>query len=210
MQKSVVVMVELRRWVNKYRIWHTFLRKYMAHDGSNTCNIGDIVKIEQLSQRLSQRKAFNVVQIMQREKIVLDEDLAHEPGAVAKFEQRPSWAGLTPATADALQSVRRQYEQYYSVSDEARELAAKAVVPVTTSVAFAPQAAPPASPAPAPASPPPVSTPASSPPASTSHGARSAGAARASRPYHVHAAQQHGDAAGFPVSVFSTGGLSCR
>jgi small subunit ribosomal protein S17 len=169
MQKSVVVMVELRRWVNKYRMWHTFLRKYMAHDSSDTCNIGDVVKIEQLSQRLSTRKAFNVVQIVQREKIVLDEDLTHLPGAVANFAERPSWAGLTPATADALRTVRHQYEQYYSVSPDAREIAGKAALPATTSIEEpqerrvppGPASAPPAA---GPASAPPAASPAASPP----------------------------------------------
>lgn len=125
MDKSIVVLVELRRWVNKYQRWHIYLRKYMAHDGTNTCNIGDVVRIEQLPRRLSPRKTFNLIEIVQRENIVID---SGEEGGVAAeyrhlFEKRPAWAGLSPAAAAAISSASQKYKEYYSVTDEAERIA---------------------------------------------------------------------------------------
>ena len=126
MQKSVIVIVELKRWVNKYQGWHVYLRKYMAHDSADTCNVGDVVKIEQLPARLSNRKAFNVVEILQRERIVLDSgdgpQAPAEHGAQA-FQRRPAWAGLSGVTADAVERTCEEYGRYYNVAARAAELA---------------------------------------------------------------------------------------
>jgi small subunit ribosomal protein S17 len=125
MNKSVVVIVEIRHWVNKYRAWKTSLRKYMAHDGENTCNIGDVVKIEQIPVKLSRRKAFNVIEILQREKIVLEGDASEKSVASlgGAFSKRPTWAQLSPAAADAISRATSQYSSQYQLSEEARRIA---------------------------------------------------------------------------------------
>jgi small subunit ribosomal protein S17 len=123
MDKTVIVLVEMRRWVNKYQRWQARLHKFMAHDGTNTCNIGDIVRFEQIPKR--RRKAFNVIEIVQRENIFMDN--GEEAGVAAEhkhqFEKRPAWAGLSPAAADAILSASRMYKDYYSVSELAEYLA---------------------------------------------------------------------------------------
>lgn len=126
MDKTVVVIVEIRNWVNKYRTWHTKLRKYMAHDMENTCNIGDVVKIEQIPQRLSKKKAFNVIEVLQREKIVL-EDISSSAEAhkslAAAFTKRPEWATLSPPVAEQILDATAAYASYYEISDAAHALA---------------------------------------------------------------------------------------
>lgn len=126
MDKTVVVIVEIRNWVNKYRTWHTKLRKYMAHDMENTCNIGDVVTIEQIPEKLSKRKAFNVIEVLQREKIVVEDSrssaAAHKSLAAA-FTKRPAWAGLSPANADVISRATAAYASYYEISDAAHDLA---------------------------------------------------------------------------------------
>jgi small subunit ribosomal protein S17 len=126
MDKSVVVIVEIRHWVNKYRAWKTSLRKYMAHDMENTCNIGDVVKIEQAQQKLSKRKAFNVIEVLQREKIVV-QDSAESKGESlhGALTKRPKWAGLSPAVAHEIEKATSSYAGYYNVSDTAHQVARK-------------------------------------------------------------------------------------
>jgi small subunit ribosomal protein S17 len=114
MAKSVVVIVERKCWVNKYRTWKTYTRKYMAHDGLDTCNVGDVIKIEQLPQKLSRQKAFNVVEVLQREKIVMPDQ--EEAGAAASFRQLPDWARLSPAVADSIRQACDDFSDYYRFS----------------------------------------------------------------------------------------------
>ena len=103
MDKSVVVLVEVRKWVNKYKVWQASVRKHMAHDSGDTCNVGDIVKIEQLTHRLSKRKAFSVTEVLKRENIVLQDDAQYDP---AVFRKERSWAALPLAARAAIdQSV---------------------------------------------------------------------------------------------------------
>jgi small subunit ribosomal protein S17 len=125
MDKTVVVIVEIRNWVNKYRTWHTKLRKYMAHDMENTCNIGDVVRIEQIPQKLSKRKAFSVIEVLQREKIVVEDRSSAEAQRMLSvdFTRRPSWAGLSPAVANEILRATSAYASYYEISDTAHALA---------------------------------------------------------------------------------------
>lgn len=126
MEKTVVVIVEIRNWVNKYRTWQTKLRKYMAHDMENTCNIGDVVKIEQIPQKVSNRKAFNVIEVLQRENIVLEDTSrseAHRSLADAFKHKRPAWAQLSPAVAAEISGATAKYASYYEISDTAHSLA---------------------------------------------------------------------------------------
>jgi small subunit ribosomal protein S17 len=125
MDKTVVVIVEIRNWVNKYRTWHTKLRKYMAHDMENTCNIGDVVKIEQIPQRVSKNKRFNVIEVLQREKIVVEDSsaAAAQQSLEVEFTNRPAWASLSPAVAQEISSATSAYASYYEISDAAHALA---------------------------------------------------------------------------------------
>lgn len=108
MNKSVVVLVEVRHWVNKYKTWQASLRKHMAHDATDTCNVGDIVKIEQLTQKISARKAFFVTEVLKREKIVLKDSSVYDP---SKFKQKKPWA-LLPLSARA--AIEGSVEHFYS------------------------------------------------------------------------------------------------
>jgi small subunit ribosomal protein S17 len=65
MDKTVVVMVE--RLV-KHRLYHKFIRrraKFSAHDESNSCQIGDKVKITE-SRPLSKTKKWRVSKIIEK------------------------------------------------------------------------------------------------------------------------------------------------
>ena len=129
MEKTVVVSVQLRRWVNKYQMWDQKLRKYTAHDTLDTCNVGDIVKIEPLPRKRSKQKSFLVVEIVEREKIVTESDSPQvATGETAHrtedFEWRPAWAGLRPEAQQTVQEIQREYQRYYSVSQEAMQLVA--------------------------------------------------------------------------------------
>eukprot|EP00892_Ulva_mutabilis_P011557 jgi/Ulvmu1/8774/UM048_0029.1 len=125
MDKSVVVIVEIRKWVNKYRAWKTMLRKYPAHDSQNTCNIGDIVRIEQLPQKIAKTKAFNVLQVLKREDIVIEdgETTAQYKSLEGLLQKRPQWAGLSDAAATAIAQARTEYAARYQLKSEAFRLA---------------------------------------------------------------------------------------
>lgn len=125
MEKSVVVIVELRKWVNKYRAWQTVLRKYPAHDSQNTCNIGDIVRIEQLPNKIAKTKAFNVIQVLKREDIVMEDKEANPQyqSLEGVLDRRPQWAGLSDAAASAIAQARNEYATRYQLKTEAFKLA---------------------------------------------------------------------------------------
>ncbi len=65
MDKSVVVQVERKV---KHKLYGKYIRKrvkYMAHDDSNSCNIGDTVLIEEC-RPLSKNKRWRVMSILER------------------------------------------------------------------------------------------------------------------------------------------------
>ena len=62
--KTVVVLTE--RMV-KHPIYGKFINKstkFMAHDASNTCNVGDVVKIMEV-RPLSKKKRWRLVQVVE-------------------------------------------------------------------------------------------------------------------------------------------------
>ena len=64
MDKSVVVLVERKV---RHKLYGKFIRrrvKYMAHDPSNECNVGDIVLIEEC-RPLSKNKRWRVRNIVE-------------------------------------------------------------------------------------------------------------------------------------------------
>lgn len=125
MEKSVVVIVEIRKWVSKYRAWKNVLRKYPAHDSQNTCNIGDIVRIEQLPHKIAKTKAFNVIQVLKRENIVVEDTEANAQykSLEGVLERRPQWAGLSNAASAALVEARNEYASRYHLRPDAFRLA---------------------------------------------------------------------------------------
>ena len=67
MEKSVVVAVKRKV---KHPIYGKFVNKttnFVAHDGENTCNIGDTVKIME-TRPLSKTKNWRLVEIVERAK----------------------------------------------------------------------------------------------------------------------------------------------
>ncbi len=67
MNKTVVVM-EKRKV--QHPIYHKFINrttKFMAHDETNACNIGDMVRIME-TRPLSKNKTWRVVEIIERAK----------------------------------------------------------------------------------------------------------------------------------------------
>jgi small subunit ribosomal protein S17 len=65
MDKTVIVLVE--RMV-KHPLYHKFIRrraKFAAHDESNTCHIGDIVRITE-SRPISKTKKWRVSEIIEK------------------------------------------------------------------------------------------------------------------------------------------------
>lgn len=67
MDKSISVVVERKL---KHPIYGKFVKKskkFIAHDESNTCSIGDLVKIQEC-RPLSKRKSWTLVEILERAK----------------------------------------------------------------------------------------------------------------------------------------------
>ena len=67
MEKSIVVMVERKV---KHPLYEKFVKKsnkLVAHDGENTCNEGDKVKIME-TRPLSKNKKWRLVEILERAK----------------------------------------------------------------------------------------------------------------------------------------------
>ena len=67
MDKTIVVAV---KWKEKHPIYGKFVnktKKYHAHDGENTCGIGDTVRIME-TRPLSKTKRWRLTQIIERAK----------------------------------------------------------------------------------------------------------------------------------------------
>lgn len=66
MNKTIVVQIERKV---KHPLYGKYVRKYTklyAHDEDNTCNIGDLVVIEQ-SRPISKTKSWKLVEIVKKE-----------------------------------------------------------------------------------------------------------------------------------------------
>lgn len=67
MDKSITILVERRLQHPIYGKFVKKTKKFMAHDETNDCKIGDLVRIEE-SRPLSKRKRWNLVEIIERAK----------------------------------------------------------------------------------------------------------------------------------------------
>jgi len=65
MEKTVVVTVERRYRHPLYKKVVTSTKKYMAHDETNACHVGDTVRIVE-SRPLSRQKRWTVEAILER------------------------------------------------------------------------------------------------------------------------------------------------
>ncbi|MCG8577269.1 MAG: 30S ribosomal protein S17 [Flavobacteriales bacterium] len=67
MEKSIVVSVERREKHPKYGKFVKKTKKFVAHDETNDCNVGDTVRIME-TRPLSKRKCWRLVEIVERAK----------------------------------------------------------------------------------------------------------------------------------------------
>ena len=65
MDKTVVVAVESRKRHPLYRRVVKRVKKFKAHDENGTCDVGDVVRIEE-TRPLSKEKCWRVVEIVSR------------------------------------------------------------------------------------------------------------------------------------------------
>ncbi len=75
MDKTIVVEVEIFRRHRIYRKPVRVRRRFVAHDADNTCEIGDLVDIEE-SRPLSRRKRWRLVTVVQRAALTTEEQAA--------------------------------------------------------------------------------------------------------------------------------------
>ncbi len=68
MQKTVVVEVETRKLHPLYRRMIRRTSRVKAHDESNACQVGDLVRLEQ-TRPLSKEKRWRVAEILERAKV---------------------------------------------------------------------------------------------------------------------------------------------
>lgn len=67
MQKTITVVVERRL---RHPIYGKFVKKskkFMAHDETDQCNVGDLVRIQEM-RPLSKRKCWEMIEILERAK----------------------------------------------------------------------------------------------------------------------------------------------
>jgi small subunit ribosomal protein S17 len=65
MQKTIVIEVEV---IKRHPIYHRNIRRtsrLKVHDETNTCQIGDVVKVE-LTRPLSREKRWRILEIIER------------------------------------------------------------------------------------------------------------------------------------------------
>lgn len=67
MTKSITVTVERKEKHEKYGKFVKKTSKFMAHDETETCNIGDTVRIME-TRPLSKRKCWRLVEVIERAK----------------------------------------------------------------------------------------------------------------------------------------------
>jgi len=69
MDKTVVVVVEIRRRHPRYKKVVRYKTKFKAHDEGNTCGIGDLVRIIE-TRPLSREKRWRVDEVLAKAEMV--------------------------------------------------------------------------------------------------------------------------------------------
>eukprot|EP00798_Chlamydomonas_sp_ICE-L_P025297 gene25297-10951_t len=65
MQKTVVVTVSYCVWVPKYKVYERRMSRHMAHDDTQQCTVGDIVRIK-VTRKLSKMKSYAVQEVLRQ------------------------------------------------------------------------------------------------------------------------------------------------
>jgi small subunit ribosomal protein S17 len=93
MNKTVVVSVERRK---KHRLYHkvvSFTNRYKAHDETNACHLGDMVRIEEC-RPMSKEKRWRVIEVLTRGDVA---DVA--PSSIGREEELTTQ--VAPKSAEA-------------------------------------------------------------------------------------------------------------
>lgn len=69
MDKTVVVVVEIRRPHSRYKKVVRHKEKFKAHDKDNTCSVGDLVRIVE-TRPLSREKRWRVAEVLTKAEVV--------------------------------------------------------------------------------------------------------------------------------------------
>jgi small subunit ribosomal protein S17 len=80
MEKTVVVTVERRFRHPMFERVVRRSKKYMAHDEANTSRLGDLVRIQE-TRPLSKRKHWKVVEVLERQEVLVEKSPAEEGAA---------------------------------------------------------------------------------------------------------------------------------
>lgn len=67
MDKTISVLVERKIKHPVYKKFYIRSKKYLAHDETNECGIGDVVRIME-TRKYSKRKAWRLLDIVERKK----------------------------------------------------------------------------------------------------------------------------------------------
>mmetsp|Transcript_31301 Transcript_31301/g.69684 ORF Transcript_31301/g.69684 Transcript_31301/m.69684 type:complete len:152 (-) Transcript_31301:642-1097(-) len=99
MQKTVVVAVSYAVWVPKYKVYQRRVSRHMAHDAEQSCNVGDIVRI-QASRKMSRHKSYKVTDVVKR-------------AAVFDPQQVQQWVADRAAAPrlDAVQAAQKRLDE---------------------------------------------------------------------------------------------------
>src|ERR1700716_1887148 len=83
MEKTIVVEVEMRKALPKYKRVMKTNKKFYAHDEQNSARVGDVVRIRE-ARPLSKLKRWSLEEIVRRSSLALADDKKAAAAAEAK------------------------------------------------------------------------------------------------------------------------------
>src|SRR2546427_4808808 len=92
MNKTIVVVVESLKKHRIYKRTYKQTKRFQAHDEENTCQVGDVVRIEE-TRPLSKMKHWRLVEILKRGSGIV-------PVEVVLSEADPDLTSITSADTD--------------------------------------------------------------------------------------------------------------
>src|SRR5438445_11026779 len=96
MNKTIVVVVETLKKHRIYKRTYKQTKRFQAHDEENTCQVGDVVRIEE-TRPLSKMKHWRLVEILKRGSGIV-------PVEVVLAEADPALTSITSADTDEEES----------------------------------------------------------------------------------------------------------
>ncbi|MDQ6660699.1 MAG: 30S ribosomal protein S17 [Chloroflexota bacterium] len=102
MDKTIVVVVESLKKHRIYKRTYKQTKRFYAHDEQNTCQVGDIVRIEE-SRPLSKMKRWQLVEIVKRGSgiVPVNELLAKvDPNLSAEEPEETGESGMSEASGE--------------------------------------------------------------------------------------------------------------